>query len=76
MAAEAYLLSSVEIVNNVQQIGTGALLIVNNDILGLIWCSDSIYLFDSHSRTIKIKMTICWELVEQFFENLIHCTHW
>ena len=76
MAAEAYLLSSVEIVNNVQQIGTGALLIVNNDILGLIWCIDSIYLFDSHSCTIKIKMTICWELVEQFFENLIHCTHW
>lgn len=29
MAAEAYLLSSVEIVNNVQQIGTGALLVVN-----------------------------------------------
>ena len=75
-AAEAYLLSSVEIVNNVQQLGTGALLIVNNDILGLLWCIDSIYLFDSHSRTIKIKMTICWELVEQFFENLIHCTHW
>ena len=30
--------------------GTGALLIVNNYILGLIWGNDSIYLFDSHSK--------------------------
>ena len=31
--------------NSVQQIGTGALLSVNNYILGLIWGTDSIYLF-------------------------------
>ena len=36
--------------NGVQQIGTGALLIVNNYILGLIWRNDSIYLFDSHRK--------------------------
>ena len=48
--AKAYLLSIVEILNSVQQIGTDALLIVNNHILGLIWENDSIYLFDSHSK--------------------------
>ena len=50
ITAGAYLLSIVEIVNSAQQIGTGALLIVNNYILGLIWENDSIYLFDSHSK--------------------------
>ena len=34
-----------EIVNSVWQIGTGALLIASNYILGLIWGIDSIYLF-------------------------------
>ena len=33
-----------------QQIGTGALPIVNNFVLGLILGNDSIYLFDSHSK--------------------------
>ena len=49
-AAEAYLLSISEIVNNVQRIGTGALLIVTNYVLGLIWGNDSIYVFDLHSK--------------------------
>ena len=39
-----------EIVNSIQQIGTGALLIVNNYILGLSWETDSIYMFDSYSK--------------------------
>ena len=39
-----------EIVNSIQQIGTCALLIVNNYILDLIWLTDSIYLFDSNSK--------------------------
>ena len=43
----AYLLPISEIVNSVQHIGTGALLVVNNYILGLIWGNDSIY---SHSK--------------------------
>ena len=46
----AYLLSIEEIVISVQYIGAGALLIVNNYILGLIWRNDSIYLFDCHSK--------------------------
>ena len=59
ITAEAHLLSIAKIVNNVQQIGTGALLIVSDYILGLIWCIDSIYLlFDSHSSTIKMRMVI------------------
>ena len=36
ITAVAYLLSIVEIVNIVQQIGTGALLVVNNYIFALI----------------------------------------
>ena len=39
-----------KIVNDVQQTGAGALLIVTNYILGLIWGNDSINLFDSHSK--------------------------
>ena len=50
ITARAYLLSFTEIVSSAQQIGTGALLIVNNYILGLIWGTDSIYLFDSHCK--------------------------
>ena len=40
MTAEAYLISITEIVNSAQPIKTGALLIVNNYILYLIWGSD------------------------------------
>ena len=36
ITAEAYLLSIAETVNSAQQIGTGAILIVNNYILSLI----------------------------------------
>ena len=44
-----YLLSIAEILNSARQIGIDALLIANKYILGLIWGTDSIYLFDSHS---------------------------
>ena len=50
ITARAYLLSVVEIVNNVQQIGTSGLPIVTNYILGLICRSDSTYLFDLHRK--------------------------
>ena len=50
ITAGAYLLCITEIVNSAQQIGTGALLILNNYILGLIWGTGSIYLFDFHSK--------------------------
>ena len=48
--ARPHLLSTIKIVNSVQQIGTGVLLSVNNCILGLYWGYDSIYVFDSHSK--------------------------
>ena len=32
------------------KLGVGALLTVNNYILGLMWGNDSIYIFDSHSK--------------------------
>ena len=51
----------------IQQIGTGALLIVNNYILGLIWGTDSIYLFDWHSKDENGKLSSSGRvLLEQF----------
>lgn len=50
ITAGAHLLSVVVIVNGVQQIGTGALRLVNNYILGFSWGNYSMYLFNSHSK--------------------------
>ena len=50
ITAGAYLFSIAEIVNCAQGIGTGALIIVDNYILGLTWGNDYIYLFDSRSK--------------------------
>ena len=50
VTAGAYLTSISEIGNGVRQIGAGALVIVNNYILGLIWGNHSIYIFNSHSK--------------------------
>ena len=50
ITAWAYLLSIAGIANSVQHFETGALLILNNYILGPIWVNGSIYLFDSHSQ--------------------------
>ena len=44
------MLSIVEIVSSACKIGTGALLVISNYILGLIWRTDSIYLFHYHSK--------------------------
>ena len=55
----AYLISISEIVHGVQQIGAGALLIVNNYILDLIWGNIlCIYLI------VKMRMAICQVLVQ------------
>ena len=43
----AYLLSITEIECDCQQIGTGALLIINNYILGLLCGNQCFFLFDS-----------------------------
>ena len=50
ITAGEYFLSITEIVNSVDQIWTAALPIVNNYMLGLIWRTDSPYLFDSHNK--------------------------
>ena len=44
------MLSVTEIVNSVEGIWTDALLTVNNCILGLIWRTDYLYPFNSHSN--------------------------
>lgn len=55
--AEVYLLSTAEIVNGVQQIGTGTLLTVINHILDLIWGTDAMYLFDRNSKDENGKLS-------------------
>ena len=50
ITAGAYLVSITEIVSDCQQIGTGALLIINKYILGLLWGNQCFFLFDSHSN--------------------------
>ena len=39
-----------EIVSDCQQIGTGALLIIGNYILSLLWGNQCVFPFDSHSK--------------------------
>ena len=46
----AYFVPITEIVSGWQKIDTGALLIINNYILGLLWGNQSFFLFDSHSK--------------------------
>ena len=46
----AYLVSITEIVKDCQQIGTGALLIINNYVLVLLWRNRCFLLFESHSK--------------------------
>ena len=70
ITAGAYLLSIAEIVNSVQHIGTGALLIVNNYILGLIWGNYSIYLLDSHSKNENDNLSISGTAVLLKFDSL------
>ena len=42
-------MSITETVSDCQQIDTGALLIIDNYILGLLWGNQCFLLFDSHS---------------------------
>ena len=57
ITAGAYLLSITEIVSDCQQIGTEALLIINNYILGLVLRNQCFFLFDSHSKDGIRKMS-------------------
>ena len=65
VTAVAYLTFISEIGNGVHQIGAGALVIVNNYILGLIWGNHSIYIY--LILIVKMRMAICRVLVQQFF---------
>lgn len=68
--------SIAKIKNSVLEIGAGALLIVNKDILGLHWASDyGIYLFDSHSKDEKDNLSSSITDVQTFW-NLIQYTSW
>ena len=63
ITAGAYLITISEILSGIQQIGTGALLIVNNFILDLMWGNDSIYLI----LIVNMRMAIYRFLEQQFF---------
>ena len=68
ITAGAYSASIVDVVNNVQQFRTGVLLVINNNILGLIWGNYSIYLFDSHSTDENVSS--CGRAVLLKFDTL------
>ena len=63
ITAGAYLITISEILSGIQQIGTGALLIINNFILDLMWGNDSIYLI----LIVNMRMAIYRFLEQQFF---------
>ena len=47
VTARAYLVSITEIINSCQQVGSGAFLIVNNYVLGLLWENQCLYVLYS-----------------------------
>ena len=65
--AGAYL---IYIVNSVQKIGTGALLIPNSYIFGEM----ILYINFIHITNMRMKMYLV--LVQQLFLNLIYCIYW
>ena len=76
-----YLLSIVEIADSVHEVGTDALLLVKNYVLGLIWGIDYLYIF--LLCTVKMRIAIYRVLVQQllirlirYIRNLIRYTHW
>ena len=64
------MISIVEIVNCFQQIGTSALLIISDYILGQIWGNDSIYLFNSHNKDNNDNITSPGTVVLIKFDTL------
>ena len=50
ITAGEYLESITEIMSDCQQIDTVAILIINNNILGLLWGHPCFFLFDSQSK--------------------------
>ena len=64
MTAGAYLISIAEVANSVHQIGTGALLIINNCTLGLFLENDGKYQFENVKKNTWIikKIKKGWEI--------------
>ena len=52
ITADTYLVSITEIVSDCQQIGTGALLIINNYTLCLLW---SVFFYLAHIAKMKLE---------------------
>ena len=65
-----YLLSIVEIVNSVHEVGTDALFLVKNYVLGLIWGIDYIYLFALQSKDENINLSSSGRAVLLQFDTL------
>ena len=70
ITAGAYLVSITEIVSDCQQIGTGARLIINNYILGVLWENQYFFLFDSHSKDEIGRMSAAGTVVSLKFDSL------
>ena len=70
ITAGVYLVSITEIVSDCQQIGTGALLIINNYILGLLWGNQCFFLFDSQSKDEIGRMSVTGTAVLLKFDSL------
>ena len=63
ITAGAYLITISDILNGIQHTGAGALLIVSNFILDLMWGNDSTYLI----LIVNMRMPIYRFLEQQFF---------
>ena len=64
ITAGVILVSITEIVSDCQQIGTGALLIINNDILDLFWGNHCFFFY--LTLIAKMKLEQCQPQVQQF----------
>ena len=63
-------MSVTEIVSDCQQIGTGALLIINNYVLGLLWGNQYFFISDLHSKDEFGRMSATGTAVLLKFESL------
>ena len=72
ITARESLIAILESVNGVQKIESGALIIVSNYILILIWRKIYIYLI----VIVKMRKAIYPVMIQHFFKKVIRCTHW
>ena len=68
--AGAYLVSITKIMSDCQQMYTGALLIINNHILGLVWGNQCFFLFNSHNKDEIGRMSAIGTAVLLRFDSL------